>query len=77
MIYPLISDLLLLGLSTVLLDAFDFSVLLTVSILFFAEIGRVMAYFTTLGLISYFCQTMLVFPSLATVSVVLTNAFLL
>ena len=41
-----LSDLLPLGVSTVLLDACDLSVLLTVSIFFF-EIGVVMAYFTT------------------------------
>ena len=42
-----LSVLLLLGVYTVLLDACDFSVLLNVSILFFSEMGLVMAYFTT------------------------------
>ena len=45
------SVLLLLDVSDVLLDAGDFSVLLTVSIFLFAEIRGVMSSFTTLGFI--------------------------
>ena len=48
-----LSYLLLLVVSTILLDARDFSVLLTMSIFFFA-IGGVMAYFTTLGFVLLF-----------------------
>ena len=49
-----LSVLLLLVVSTVILNAFDFSVLLTVSIFFFYEIGEVMASFTILGFVSPF-----------------------
>ena len=66
----ILSDLLLLGASTVLLDACDFSVLLTLSILFIS-MGVLMSSFTTLGFVPNS-----VFPSLITVSVVVTNAFL-
>ena len=48
------SVLLLLGVSVVLLDACDFSILLTVSIFFFDEIGGVMDSFTTLYFLSFF-----------------------
>ena len=70
------SVLLLLGVSTVILDDCDFSLLLTVSIFFFSEIRGVMAYLTTIGYVFFFLSTMSVFPSLTTVSVVKTNAFL-
>ena len=46
--------LLILGVSTILLDASDLSVLLTISIFFFAGIGGVMDYFTTLGSVLLF-----------------------
>ena len=49
---------------------FDFSFLLTVSILFFA-MGGVVASFTTLGFVP-----MSVFPSLKILSVIVTNDFL-
>ena len=49
-----LSVLLLLVVSTVILNAFDFSVLLTLSIFFFYEIGEVMASFTILGFVSPF-----------------------
>ena len=65
-----LSDLLLLDLSIFILDACDFSVLLTVSILFFA-MGGVMASFTTLGFVP-----MSLFPSLKFLSVEVTNEFL-
>ena len=61
--------------ATVLLDACDFSFLLTVSIFFFSEIGGVMASFATLGLVLLFLSTMSVFPSLKTVSVVVKISF--
>ena len=65
--------LFLLGVSTVLLEACYFSILLTVSILFFAEIVGVMASskIFCFGLPSL--STMSVFTSLTTVSVVVTN----
>ena len=49
-----LSVLLLLGVFTVLLDACDFSVLLTTSIIFFSEIGGVKAFFTTLSIFHLF-----------------------
>ena len=49
-----LSFLLILGVSTVLFDACNFSVLLTVSILFFAEIGGLVDYLTTLGFFFFF-----------------------
>ena len=52
------SVLLIWGVSSVLLDACDFSVLLTVSIFFFYEIGGVMASSTTLGFVLLFLLTM-------------------
>ena len=64
------SDLLLLELSFFILDPCDLYVLLTVSILFF-YMGGVMAYFTTLGFVP-----MSLIPSLAILSVVVTNNFL-
>ena len=70
------SFLLLLGISTILLDAFDLSVFLTVPILFFSEIGGVMAYSTTFCFDLHYLSTMSVFPSSKTVSVVVTNACL-
>ena len=70
------SVLLLLGISTVLLDACDFSVLLTASIFCFSEIRGVMASFTTLGFVLIFLSTVSVFPYLTTMSVVVTNEFL-
>ena len=48
------SFLFLFGGYTVLLDDYDFSVLLTVSIFFVAEIRGVMDYFTTLGFFPFF-----------------------
>ena len=63
------SVLLLLGLSTVLLDACDFYVLLNMSIIFFV-IGGVMVFLTKIGFV-----TMSLFLSLTTVSVVVTNDF--
>ena len=69
-----LSYLLLLGVSTVLLDDFDIYVLLTVSI-FFSAIGGVMASFTTFGFVFLFLSTMSAFPSLTTIPVVVTNAF--
>ena len=68
--------LFLLGVSTVLLGCCDFSVLLTVSIFFFAEIGGVRASSATLGSDFHYLSTMSVFPSLTTVSVVVTNVCL-
>ena len=70
------SVLLLLGVFTVLLDACDFSVLLTVSILSFAEIGGVMASSSTFCSDLPYLSTLSRLPSLTTVSVVVTNAFL-
>ena len=64
-----LSYLLLLDVYTFLLDACDFSALLTVSIFFFV-MGGVIAYFTTLGFVP-----MSVFPYLTTVLVVVTNEF--
>ena len=66
---PPLSDLLLMDLSFLLLDAYDLSVLLTVSILFFA-MRWVMASSTTLGFVS-----MSLIPSLTIFSVVMTNGF--
>ena len=63
------SDLIIMDVSTFLLDTSDLSILLTVSILFFAMV-RVMASFTTLGFIP-----MPLFPTLTTVLVVVTNNF--
>ena len=65
-----LSDLLLLDLSIFILDAYDFYVLLNVSILFFA-MGGVMDSPTTLGSVP-----MSLIPSLKLLSVVVTNAFL-
>ena len=59
-------------LSTVLLDACDWSILLNVSI-FFSEIGEVVAYSTTVCFDFPSLWTMSVFPSLTTVSVVVIN----
>ena len=70
-----LSVLFLLGVSTVLLDACGFSVMLTVSF-FFPEIGGVMDSFTTLGFFSFFFVYHVSMPFLKTVSVVITNAFL-
>ena len=70
------SVLLLLGVYTVLLDACDFYVLLTVLILFFSEIGGVMDSSTTFCFDFPYLSTMSVFPSLKNVSVVVTNAYL-
>ena len=64
--------LLLLGVYTVLLDACDFYVLLTVSNFFFSEIGGFMASSTTFFYLPSL-STILVFPSLTIVSVVVTN----
>ena len=64
-----LSDLLLLDVSTFLLDDCYLSVLLTVSILFFA-MGGVMASFATLGFFP-----MSVLPSLTIVPVVVTNSW--
>ena len=59
--------LFILGASTVLLDACYFSVLVTALILFFSEIGGVMASYTTLGFDLPSLSTMSLFPSLKTV----------
>ena len=64
-----LSNILLLDVSTVFFYACDFSFLLTVSISFFA-IGGGMSFFTTIGFVP-----ISVFPSLTTVSLVVTNAF--
>ena len=69
-----LSDLLLLGVSTVLLDAYDFSVLLNVSIFFF-EIRGVMASFTKLVFPPLCFSTILVVSSLIILSLVLANDF--
>ena len=71
-----VSVILILGASNVLLDACDFSVLLNVSIFFFAEIEVLMDYFTTFCFDLYFLSTMSLFPYLITVSVLVTNACL-
>ena len=68
-----VSVLLIVGVSIFLLSACDFSDLLTVSIFFFSEIGGVMVCSTTLGFYLPSLSTMSVFPSLTTVSVVVTN----
>ena len=51
-----LEELVCLILATVLLDAFNLSVLLTVLIFFFSEIGGVMDFFTTLGFVFPFFQ---------------------
>ena len=56
--YLIVSVLLLLGVSTVLLDACDLSVLLTVSSFFFSEIGGVMDSSTTFSFDFTYFSTM-------------------
>ena len=68
--------LLLLGVFTVLLDAYDLSVLLTLSIFLFDKIEGVMASSKILGFVLLFLSTISVFPYLKTVAVVLNNACL-
>ena len=70
------SVLLVLGVSTVLLDACDFYVLLTVSIFFFSEIGGVMDSSTTFCFDFPSLINMPLLSSLKTVSVVVTNVSL-
>ena len=57
------------------MDVFDFSVLLTVSILFISEILEVMDSSTVLGFDFHFLSTVSIFPSLSTLSIVVTNYF--
>ena len=71
-----VSFLLLLEVSTVFFNACDLSVVLTVSILFFDEIGEGVASSTLLCFVLLFL-TMSLFPSLSTVSIVVTNDFLI